>query len=161
MSEHATNPSCATCHNLIDPIGFGLEKYDAVGARRDKFKLQFFAGRGGGNAARRAPPKTIEIDIDTTGYVAGIADSKFDSPMKLGAVMAASPQCQECMVKQYFRYTAGRMETSADRPLIRKVLEDFKQSQFRFKTLIVSLVRNREFLNSGEAAHVAANHQTR
>ena len=33
MSEHATNPSCATCHRLIDPIGFGLEKFDAVGAR--------------------------------------------------------------------------------------------------------------------------------
>ena len=47
MSEHATNPSCATCHKLIDPIGFGLERFDAVGARREKFKLQFFSGRGG------------------------------------------------------------------------------------------------------------------
>src|SRR6185369_11772628 len=48
MSEHATNPSCATCHKLIDPIGFGFEKFDAVGAKRDKFTLQFFAARGGG-----------------------------------------------------------------------------------------------------------------
>src|SRR6185503_2048882 len=37
MSEHATNPSCATCHNLIDPIGFGLERFDAIGSKRDKF----------------------------------------------------------------------------------------------------------------------------
>ena len=44
MSEHATNPSCATCHTLIDPIGFGLEKFDAIGAKRDKFRLQFSAG---------------------------------------------------------------------------------------------------------------------
>ena len=52
MSEHATNPSCATCHKLIDPIGFGLEKFDAVGARREKFTLQFAArgGEGGGAA---------------------------------------------------------------------------------------------------------------
>ena len=61
-------------------------------------------------------------------------------------------------MKQYFRYTAGRMETPADRPLIRKVLEDFRKSQFRFKELIVSLVRAREFPDAGEAVHVASNH---
>ena len=50
MSEHATNPSCASCHSLIDPIGFGLEKFDAIGARREKFTLQFASRRGeGGN----------------------------------------------------------------------------------------------------------------
>src|SRR5262249_21187239 len=43
MREHVTNPSCSTCHNLIDPIGFGFEKFDAIGARRNKFKLLFFA----------------------------------------------------------------------------------------------------------------------
>ena len=158
MAEHATNPSCATCHNLIDPIGFGFEKFDAIGARRDKFKLQFFSGAGGEGGGRRAPPKTVELDLDTTGYVAGIPDSQFSSPSELGAVLAKSAQCQECMVKQYFRYTAGRLETPADRPVIRKILEDFRKSQFRFKELIVSLVRSREFPDSGGAVHVASNH---
>ncbi|MDQ6699286.1 MAG: DUF1592 domain-containing protein, partial [Acidobacteriota bacterium] len=41
MSEHASNPSCAACHKLVDPIGFGLEKFDAVGARREKLSLTF------------------------------------------------------------------------------------------------------------------------
>ncbi len=41
MTEHASNPSCASCHKLIDPIGFGFEKFDAVGARRDNLVLQF------------------------------------------------------------------------------------------------------------------------
>jgi hypothetical protein len=53
------------------------------------------------------------------------------------------------------------METPGDRPMIRKVLDDFRNSKFRFKELIVSLVRNREFPNSGEAVNVAAHHQTR
>jgi hypothetical protein len=142
MTEHATNPSCATCHNLIDPLGFGFEKFDAIGARRDKMKLLFFpAVRGGGN--RRAPPKTIELDMDTAGFVAGIPNSKFSSPRELGAVLANSEQCQECIVKQYFRYTTGRLETPADRPLIRQVLDDFRNSQFRFQELIISLVRRR------------------
>jgi hypothetical protein len=159
MSEHATNPSCATCHRLIDPIGFGFEKFDAIGVKRDKFQLQFFSGRGG--EGRRAPPKTMDLDIDPKGYVAGIPDSQFSAPMELGAVMAKSAQCQECMVKQYFRYTAGRLETPTDRPAIRKILEDFQQSQFHFKELIVSLMRLREFPNSERTVHVAADHQPR
>jgi hypothetical protein len=163
MSEHATNPSCATCHKLIDPIGFGLERFDGVGARREQFRLQFPAGRGGGEGGggRRAPMKNVDLDIDSTGNVAGIPDSQFSSPSQLGAVLAKSAQCQECVVKQYFRYTAGRMETPADRPAIRQILDEFRKSQFRFKEMIVTLVRSREFPNSGGAVHVAADHKAR
>jgi hypothetical protein len=163
MSEHATNPSCATCHNLIDPIGFGLERFDAVGAKRDKFQLQFAAARRGvgGGGGRRGQMKTVDLNIDPTGYVAGIPDSQFTSPSQLGAVMAKSAQCQECMVKQYFRYISGRMETPADRPAIQQMTNDFRKSQFRFKELIVSLVRLREFPNSGGAVHVASDHKPR
>jgi hypothetical protein len=157
MSEHATNPSCATCHKLMDPIGFGLEKFDAIGARRDKLTLQF-GGRGGG---KRAAPKTVDLDIDTAGTVAGVPDSQFSSPAELGAVLGKSALCQECIVKQYFRYTAGRMEVPGDRPLIRQTLDDFRGSQFRFKELIVSLIRSREFPNPGGAARVASDYKPR
>jgi hypothetical protein len=156
MSEHATNPSCATCHKLIDPIGFGLERFDAIGAKREKFELQFAEPREEGR--RRRQMKTVELEIDPAGYVAGISDSEFSSPSELGAVLAKSEQCQECIVKQYFRYTFGRMETPADRPLIRKVLEAFEKSEFRFKELIVALMRERALLEPGEATHVASNH---
>ncbi|HEX5085988.1 MAG TPA: DUF1592 domain-containing protein [Blastocatellia bacterium] len=142
MSEHVTNPSCSTCHNLIDPIGFGFEKFDAIGARREKFKLLFFDKRKEGE--RRPMRRTLDLEIDTGGFIAGVPDSKFSSPRELGAVLARSRQCQECLVKQYFRYASGRMETQADRPLIRQVSEDFRKSQFRFKELIISLIRSRE-----------------
>jgi len=161
MSEHATNPSCATCHKLMDSIGFGLEKFDAVGARRDKFRLEFPTGRVNAEGGRRGPTKKVDLDIDAAGYVAGIPDSQFSSPSQLGAVLAKSAQCQECMVKQYFRYNAGRVETPADRPVIRQLTEDFQKSQFRFKELIVSMVRLREFPTSGGAVHVASDHQPR
>jgi hypothetical protein len=144
LREHTTNPSCATCHNLIDPIGFAFERFDAIGARRDKFKLQFFVTDEDDN---RRTAKSVELPLDTGGHVAGIPDSKFSSPRELGAVLARSPQCQECLVKQYFRYTVGRMETPADRSLIRQVFDDFKKSQFHFKELMISLVRSREFSN--------------
>ena len=70
MSEHATNPSCATCHKLIDPIGFGLEKFDAVGARREKFTLQF-GGSGETAKAARGRSKTRGPRLDTAGNVVG------------------------------------------------------------------------------------------
>ena len=108
---HVADPSCATCHNLIDPIGFGFEKFDAIGARREKLKLSF----DGGARSRRATGKTVELDLDTTGNVAGIPNSAFQSPDRLGAVLAQTPQCQECVVKQYFRYISGRIETPAER----------------------------------------------
>jgi Protein of unknown function (DUF1592)/Protein of unknown function (DUF1588)/Protein of unknown function (DUF1587)/Protein of unknown function (DUF1585)/Protein of unknown function (DUF1595) len=161
MSEHVTNPSCATCHKLIDPIGFGLERFDGIGVKRDKFKLQFQTGRRGEGGNRRGTVKTVDLDIDATGYVAGLPDSQFTSPSELGAVLARSAQCQECMVKQYFRYTAGRMETPADRPAIRQILDDFRKSQFRFKEMMVSMVRLREFTDAGGAVHVASDHKPR
>ena len=105
--------------------------------------------------------KNVDLDIDAAGYVAGIPDSQFSSPSQLGAVLAKSAQCQECMVKQYFRYNAGRVETPADRPVIRQLIEDFRKSQFRFKELMVSMVRLREFPTSGGAVHVASDHQPR
>jgi len=157
MSEHTTNASCATCHKLIDPIGFGLEKFDAIGGRREKFTLEF---RGKGEE-RRKPVKTVELDLDTTGTVVGIPNSNFSSPAELGAVLAKSTQCQECVVKQYFRYMAGHLETPADRPVLRKATDDFRESQFRFKELIVSLIRLREFPDSERSRLVTSNHQSR
>lgn len=159
MSEHTTNATCASCHRLIDPIGYGLEKFDAVGARREEFKLTFIkAGHGGGG--RRTPPKSVMLPLDTRGSVVGIPHSDFTSPKELGAVLAASAQCQQCIVKQYFRYAMGRMETLADRPVLDRILEDFRKSDFRFQELMLSMVRSREFGGEERNTYVAVHHQT-
>jgi hypothetical protein len=153
LSAHVSNPTCAGCHTLMDPIGYGFEKFDAIGARQDKLKLLFFPDPHGPH--KREAPNSLELPIDSSGFVAGIPDAKFSSPRELGAVLARSPVCGECVVKQYFRYVAGRLETPADRPLIREVYEDFRNSQFHFKELMVSLARSREFRQPGEDVHVA------
>ena len=150
LSAHVTNPGCASCHSLIDPIGFGFEKFDAVGARRDKFEFRT-PERG-----KKVGVKAWTLEIDSTGFVAGVAKSAFASPSALGAVLGESAQCQECLVKQYFRYTFGRLETAADRPVIRQLTEDFRRSQYRFKTLIASMMLSRE--NLGGTVHAARNH---
>jgi hypothetical protein len=161
MSEHAANPSCATCHKLIDPIGFGLERFDAVGARREKMQLEFASKGHGGEGPSRRQTKKVDLDIDPAGYVAGIKNSEFRSPSELGSVLARSEQCQECVVKQYFRYIAGRMETPADRPVIRKVYDEFRRSNYRFKELIAALMRARATSPQEGKENVASNHKTR
>jgi hypothetical protein len=141
LSMHLSSESCSSCHSLIDPIGFGMEKFDAIGQRREKLKLTFTAGR----KERPIEPVTVELDLDTSGNVAGLQNSSFSSPRQLGMILAESTQCQECVVKQMFRYTMGRKETPSDRPIIRRVFEDFRDSQFRFQELMVALLKWTEF----------------
>ena len=128
MAMHATERSCAGCHNLVDPIGFGFEKFDAIGQRRDKLKIDLRPEFRREPSAARARKSPLSNSTSTPrARWRGFRTPRFASPKELGAVLAASPQCQECVVKQYFRYVAGRTETPADRPLIRSVFEDFRQ----------------------------------
>jgi hypothetical protein len=157
MSAHATDPVCASCHNLMDPIGFGLEKYDAIGERREQQKLLFFPA-GHGLAARRAKPKEVLLDIDTAARVAGIANSDFTSARQLGELLARTPQCQECIVKQVFRYMAGRSITPADRPALNRAVEAFRKSDFDFKSILVALAKERDIPFEGRSLNVSSNH---
>jgi len=138
LGMHLNNESCASCHSLIDPIGFGFEKFDAIGQRRDKQKLTF---RGAAHGEKEAAPVTVELELDTHGQVAGISDSAFSTPRELGRILAGSKQCQECVVKQLFRYAAGRHENAADRVIIGKAYDDFQRSGFQYQELLVALTR--------------------
>jgi hypothetical protein len=88
----------------------------------------------------KVPKKEIELDLDTSGQIAGIENSEFSNPRQLGQILAGAKQCQECMVKQVFRYLAGRHETPADDPRISRALADFEASGFHFRELLISLV---------------------
>jgi hypothetical protein len=157
LSAHTTNTTCAGCHNLVDPIGYGLERFDAIGQRREKLKLTF--GQAFGEAGdEKRKTTTVELDLDITGQVAGIPNSTFSSPKELGTVLANNRQCQECVVKQYFRYVTGRTETLADRPLIRKALESFQRSGFQFREMVISMVSAPEFRGEGGSAGVIGDH---
>jgi hypothetical protein len=141
MLEHAQNPSCSGCHRLMDPIGFGLEKYDAIGAWRDKEIVDIYAGSG---ESRRSKP--VSVDITAAGEIAGLPSSTFGDSRALGKVLAASPVCQDCVVKQVFRYAFGRAETPSDRQTVSSTAGTFRKSGFKFKELLISLVRSPQFL---------------
>jgi hypothetical protein len=150
LGTHVTNPSCATCHKLIDPIGFGLEKFDAIGGRREQYQLLFYPE---GHGSWRDKPQEVLLDIDSTGEVVGLPDSKFSSPRELGKLLAETPACQECVVKQLFRYMSGRQERAADRPLIEDALEAFRSSGFQLKEALVQLAVGWGSRPEGELVH--------
>jgi len=150
LAMHTSNESCKSCHSLIDPIGFGLENYDALGQRRENLKITFFPEHG----AKTEKTETAEVPLNTDGFIAGIPNSQFSTPRGLGDVLAASTKCQECVVKQLFRYAAGRRETQNDRRIIEKAYEDFRSSRFQFQELIVSLVKSMVFPPAGKEAYV-------
>ena len=153
LAMHTSNPTCVSCHKLTDSIGFGFEKFDAIGMRREQHKLLFYP-EGDDGEDRDAKPTEVLLDLDTSASVAGIKDSQFSSPVGLGELLARTPQCQECVVKQLFQYFAGRQATPADRPLLHQGFEDFRNSGFHFKELVVSLIKGREFPAAGRGVSV-------
>jgi Protein of unknown function (DUF1592)/Protein of unknown function (DUF1588)/Protein of unknown function (DUF1595)/Protein of unknown function (DUF1585) len=147
MNEHVENPTCSSCHRLMDPIGFGFEHFDAIGKWREKELIPVPGRRGGGaGGGGRGGPPPVPVDIDAQGEIAGLPNSSFSGARELGAILAESPVCQECIVRQMFRYSYGRLESSADEKTIDGLFARFKDSGFRFKSLLIALVESPEFL---------------
>jgi hypothetical protein len=138
LGEHVANPSCAGCHRLMDPIGFGLEGFDAIGRRRDKETITFFPTR----ETRNDRARSVDLDLDTGGNVEGLANGRFSNPAELGRLLASSQACQECVVKQLFRYASGRHEAAADQALLAQAFARFRDSRFRFKELMIFIANH-------------------
>jgi hypothetical protein len=119
----------------MDPIGFGLEGFDAIGRRRDKQRIVFMPDR----TERGRKSVTVELPLDLRGQVQGIPESEFSSPAQLGNLLARSEQCQQCIVKQMFRYAFGRLEMDGDRAVIERGTSVFRASDFRLPALMAYL----------------------
>lgn len=95
FAEHSSNPACAGCHTLLDPLGFGFEHYDAIGAWRDSEE---------GTA------------VDASGRMNGTDDfdGDFYGAVELAGQMVESQQVRTCVAQQLFRFALQRVETTDD-----------------------------------------------
>jgi hypothetical protein len=134
---HLGNVACAGCHQIVDPIGFGLERFDTIGRWRHKQQLTIFPTK---DLRGRVKPEQHELELDTSANIAGVPNSAFSSAKELGRILANNADCQKCVVKQWFRFAFGRRETGPDREAVDRAFEEFRRSGFRFQEMIISLV---------------------
>jgi hypothetical protein len=145
LGAHVGNRSCSSCHNLIDPIGFGLEGFDNVGRFREKVTIRTAQLRDAVTNSQTAS-KDIALPLDTKGYIQGIPNSEFSNAAELGKILAGDPTCQKCVVKQIFRYATGRQEAKSDQEQLDAMYKVFQKSGFRFRELVLALVTSDSFL---------------
>jgi Protein of unknown function (DUF1592)/Protein of unknown function (DUF1588)/Protein of unknown function (DUF1587)/Protein of unknown function (DUF1595)/Protein of unknown function (DUF1585) len=149
LEIHLSSESCSGCHRLVDPIGFGFEKFDAIGQRRETLALTFFPARG--DEEKRKPTK-VELELDTNANIQGISDSEFSSPKELGAILAKNRECQMCVVRQLFRFAQGRTEMPEDRPVLEGAFQTFEDSQFQFQELMIILAKSMALSSDARSA---------
>ncbi len=152
LQIHLSNPACSGCHSLVDPVGFGFEKFDAVGKHREKQLVTIFPTFDETSTKRKVQPTEYKLGIEAEGDVLGLKDARFQSPRQLGKILAGEPGCQKCVAKMLFRWASGRPEEPDDQPLIETALERFRQSGFKFRELVVATAVS---LSSTEAAGLA------
>jgi hypothetical protein len=123
--QHVTDPACSGCHRLMDPIGFGFEKYDGVGLWRETESGQPIDDSG-------------EIqDSDVAGPFVGAA--------QLGQKLASSTDVESCVVLSWFHYGYGRNETTDDQCVLSSLGKQFGDAGYKFQDLIVALTKTPAF----------------
>jgi hypothetical protein len=142
LQIHLSNPTCAGCHTLVDNIGFGLEKFDAIGRFREKQEITIYPTAEELKTRKKTKPTDYKLDIEAVGSAPGLKDSEFRTPRELGERLAREPVCQKCIVKQLFRYANGRSEEPGDKAALDQAYERFRGSQFRFRELIISIAES-------------------
>jgi hypothetical protein len=130
FAQHTVDPSCALCHDRLDPAGFAFEHYDAVGAWR---KLDGTS------------------PIDAVGKLWGTddADGPFDGAVALGARLSASTQVRRCIATQWFRAALGRGERPEDNASREAAYRAFARAGFDVRELIVAIAASDAFRHLG------------
>lgn len=119
--EHMSNDACRGCHQLMDPIGFGLENYDAIGA----FRTQ-----------------DGDFPVDPTGSVAFLDGESpaFDDARGMMELLASSDQVRACYVENWVRFALGRRAEPVEAEHIARIEARFAEENFALYDLVVSLV---------------------
>jgi len=130
MEQHRKDPSCAVCHNQMDPIGFGLESYDAVGAWRDK---------------------DGDVPIDTSGV---LPDGKsFRGAKDLKQILRGeSAGFTRNLTEKMLTFALGRGLEPFDRRVVEEIGRKMEQNNYRFSTLVLEIVNSKPFqMRTGES----------
>ena len=123
MEQHRANPACASCHKLMDPLGFALENFDGVGVWR--------TAEGG-------------TPIDSSGELPD--GTPFQGPAELRkALLTKREGFVATVTEKLLTYALGRGLEYYDAPAVRQVIREATPSDYRLSSLIRGIVRSTPF----------------
>jgi cytochrome c553 len=123
---HRKNPACANCHKTLDPIGFGLENFDAIGRWRDK-------DDSGG-------------PIDAAGELPG--GKRFSAPKELKSIIAGRKnELARNLTEKLLAYALFRQLEGYDEIVVDRLVEAIARDEYRMQSLIMEIVTSYPFLN--------------
>jgi hypothetical protein len=126
MAAHSTNPTCFSCHGILDPLGFALENFDAVGTWRERDR---FAG---------------DV-IDTSARLPD--GTELDGPDALREALLRRPdQFVQTFTERLLTYALGRTLEYEDMPVVRKIVREAAREDYRFSALVAAIVESEPFL---------------
>lgn len=132
LAQHRRDPICASCHSVIDPPGFALENFDAIGGWR--------------TVDESGKP------VDASGTM--ISGAKVEGLSGLRALLLEQPDYfPRTVTEKLLAYALGRRLDYYDRPTVRKIVRDAAANDYRWSALILGIVKNPTFLM--RATHVA------
>ncbi|MDQ1471718.1 MAG: hypothetical protein QOJ99_3198 [Bryobacterales bacterium] len=123
MEAHRSNPVCASCHSKMDPLGFGLENFNAIGEWREQ---------------------DGKFPIDASGV---LPDGRtFRGPDELKTILRANKDAfAECVTEKMLTYALGRGLERYDRPATKEITAKLAKSDYRFSTLVMGIVDSMPF----------------
>jgi hypothetical protein len=125
LAQHRKNPSCNSCHSVIDSLGFALENFDVIGGWRTNDE----AGR----------------PVDASGVT--VAGAKVEGLSGLRTLLLDQPeQFPRTVTEKLLSYGLGRKLDYYDRPAVRKIVRDAAAQQYRWSAIILGIVRSPTFL---------------
>jgi cytochrome c551/c552 len=133
MEQHRSNPACAGCHKIMDPIGLALENFDGVGQWRDT---------------------DSGLKIDASGQL--VDGTRVDGPASLRKALLDRPEAfVGAMTDKLLMYAVGRETKYYDMPVVRSVMRDAASDRYRFSELVLGIVKSAPFqMRIKEAAPV-------
>jgi hypothetical protein len=134
MEAHRANAACASCHARMDPLGFGLENYDAIGRWRTE---------DGG------------LPVDASGVLP--SGQAFSNPAQLRRVLVGLlPDFSRCLTEKMLTYALGRGLVPSDKPTVRAITQRLAASGGGLQTLVHEIVHSLPFGSRRGEARVAS-----
>ena len=124
MEKHRVNPACASCHSQMDPLGFALENFDAVGRWRDRSESN--------------------QPIDASGVLPD--GSTFFGPEEMRAALLKMPQrFVSTVTEKLLTYALGRNLESFDMPAVRSIVRQAGKNNYKFSSVVLGIVQSAPF----------------